>query len=72
MGIVYSKITLRNPRLPRIEPIEVNALADSGAVFLCIPEALRSRLELEQVSDQTVTIADGSSLPAQSSSATRS
>jgi clan AA aspartic protease len=61
MGIVYSKITLRNPRLPEVEPLEVNALADSGAVFLCIPEELRSRLQLEQVSEQTVTIADGCS-----------
>jgi clan AA aspartic protease len=60
MGIVYSKIVLRNPRLPELEPIEVEAMADSGALFLCIPEALCSRLRLEQVTDQTVTLADGS------------
>lgn len=60
MGIVYSKIILKNPRLPELGAIEVQALADSGAVFLCIPEEVRSRLRLEQVSDQTVTIADGS------------
>ena len=60
MGIVYSKIILRNPRLPELEPIEVEAMADSGALFLCIPEALCSRLRLEQVTDQTVTLADGS------------
>ena len=49
MGIVYSKIILRNPRFPELEPIEVEAMADSGALFLCIPEALCSRLRLEQV-----------------------
>jgi clan AA aspartic protease len=60
MGIVYSKIILRNPRLPDLEPIEVDALADSGALFLCIPEALCERLQLEKVSDQRVALADGS------------
>lgn len=60
MGIVYSKIILRNPRLPEVEPVEVQALADSGALFLCISEEVRSQLRLEQVSDQRVTRADGS------------
>ena len=60
MGIVYSRIVLRNPRLPEIEPVEVGALADSGALFLCIPEVVCSRLRLERVSDQRVTLADGS------------
>ena len=60
MGIVYSKIILRNPRLPDLAPIEVEAMADSGALFLCIPEAVCSRLRLEQATDQTVTLADGS------------
>ena len=60
MGIVYSKIILRNPRLPELEPVEVEALADSGALFLCIPAEVCLRLRLEQVTDQTVTLADGS------------
>jgi clan AA aspartic protease len=60
MGIVYSKIILRNPRLPELEPIEVNALADSGALFLCIPDEICVRLQLEKVSDQRVALADGS------------
>ena len=60
MGIVYSKIILRNPRLPDLEPIEVEALADSGALFLCIPEHVRSRLRLEQADTQRVALADGS------------
>lgn len=60
MGIVYSKITLRNPRLPDVAALEVDALADSGALFLCIPEHICVRLRLEQAGIQTVTIADGS------------
>lgn len=61
MGLVTSKIRLRNPRLPELEAIEVEALADSGALFLCIPESICAQLRLEPVSDQRVVLADGSS-----------
>ena len=60
MGLVYSKIVLKNPRLPDLEPIEVEAMADSGALFLCIPLEICARLQLEQASEQIVTLADGS------------
>ena len=38
MGLVNAKIQLRNVRIPALKPVEVEALADSGAVHLCIPE----------------------------------
>lgn len=60
MGLVTSKFRLRNPRLPEIEPLEVEALADSGALFLCIPESIRERLQLESAGEQRVVLADGS------------
>ena len=60
MGLVTSKILLRNPRLPDLGTVEVEALADSGALFLCIPESLRERLRLEPAGDQRVVLADGS------------
>ena len=47
MGLVNSKIILENPKEPNIEPIEVEALADSGLVHLCIPEYIRIQLQLE-------------------------
>ena len=37
MGLVKAKLALKNPRKPDLQPVEVNALADSGAVHLCIP-----------------------------------
>ena len=37
MGIVNTNVLLKNPRKPELEPVEVEALADSGAVHLCIP-----------------------------------
>jgi clan AA aspartic protease len=60
MGLVSAKVILKNPRLPDLEPVEVHALADSGAVHLCIPENVRRRLHLEAISEKDVTLADGS------------
>ena len=36
MGLVFSEIQLRNPSKGSLKPIKVEALADSGAVHLCI------------------------------------
>ena len=60
MGFVNARITLRNARNPALEPVEVEALADSGAVHLCIPEHIRFQLKLEQQDNKEVTLADGS------------
>lgn len=59
MGLVSAKIILKNPRLPELEPVEVSALADSGAVHLCIPEHVRLQLRLEVIGDKEVVLADG-------------
>jgi clan AA aspartic protease len=59
MGLVSSKVVLRNPRLPTLEVVEMDALADSGAVHLCIPEQVRMQLQLETVDSKEVTLADG-------------
>ena len=37
-GLVTTSLQLTNPREPSLAPIEVAALADTGSVFLCIPE----------------------------------
>jgi clan AA aspartic protease len=65
MGIVMTKLVLSNPRDPSLEPIEVPALADTGSVFLCIPEHVRLQLKLEIHETREVKLADGSyhSLP---------
>ena len=60
MGLVNAKILLKNPRRPGVEPVEVDALADTGAVHLCIPDAVRTRLELAETAKKEVTLADGS------------
>ncbi|MEM8778741.1 MAG: clan AA aspartic protease [Cyanobacteria bacterium P01_G01_bin.49] len=60
MGLVFSKIKLRNPSKSELNPIEIEALADSGEVHLCIPEHIKIQLQLEEVDQKEVTLADGS------------
>lgn len=60
MGLLSSKTVLRNPRLTDLEPVEVQALADSGSVHLCIPEHVRHSLRLDAITEKEVTLADGS------------
>jgi clan AA aspartic protease len=60
MGLVNAKIVLSNPREVALEAIEVSALADTGAVHLCIPEHVQHQLKLEPLVAREVTLADGS------------
>jgi len=57
---VNAKLQLRNARMPALEPVEVEALADSGVVHLCIPEHVRLQLKLDSLDKKEVTLADGS------------
>ena len=59
MGLVRAKITLNNPRRIDLAPIEVDALADSGSVHLCIPAHVQIQLGLEEVARKEATPADG-------------
>ena len=61
MGLTYSKIKLSNPRNASLLPVEINALVDTGALMLCIPQSVAFQLELEELDKRPVTIADGSS-----------
>ncbi|MEE2635933.1 MAG: hypothetical protein VYE68_01710 [Acidobacteriota bacterium] len=49
MGLGNGQRLLRNPRLPETEPVMVDALADSGALHLCILDQVRIQLELEPI-----------------------
>lgn len=59
MGLVNGKVLLKNPRIPELDTLEVDALADTGAVHLCIPEHVRIQLKLEAIDSKEVTLADG-------------
>lgn len=60
MGLVNGKVSLKNPRRPKLAPVDVVALADSGAVHLCIPEHIQIQLKLEAIDKKEVTLAVGS------------
>ena len=59
MGLVNGRLLLKNPRLPDLAPVDVVALADSGALHLCIPEHVQIQLKLEAIDNKEVTLADG-------------
>ncbi len=59
MGLVKAKLELKNPRKPELQPIEVDALADSGAVHLCIPPHVQIQLGLDEITKKEATLADG-------------
>jgi clan AA aspartic protease len=60
MGLIRTKVTLKNPRRPELPVVEAEALADCGSVHLCIPLAVQNELQLEEFRKEQVTFADGS------------
>lgn len=59
MGLIYTEVSLSNPRNSRLAPLTVSALVDTGAVNLCVPEHVAVQLELAELERREVTIADG-------------
>jgi clan AA aspartic protease len=60
MGLAYAKIKLTNPLRPDLEPVECTALADTGAVRLCVPQHVALQLGLPTTEQREATLADGS------------
>jgi len=58
MGVALAKILLENPKRADIQPVEVEAMADTGALF-CISEEVRLQLQLEPTSNKEIVTADG-------------
>ena len=57
--MIRAKLSLANPRNLQLAPLDVEALADSGALHLCIPEHIALQLELGELYKREVTMADG-------------
>ena len=58
MGLIYANIELRNPSRPDLQPLAVEALVDTGAVTLCIPQHVAVQLDLHEIEQREVTTAD--------------
>ena len=61
MGHVFADLELSNPGRQDPAPLAVKALADTGALMLCIPEHVAIQLDLEAESMREVSVADGRS-----------
>ena len=61
MGHAKAKLRFSNPRLPDLRPVDVEALADSGASYLCIPTDIALELQPETESTRTIMLANGRS-----------
>jgi len=61
VGIIYSHLRLANQSRPDLEEIDPEALVDTGAVHLCIPEHVALQLQLGQLSPREMRTADGKS-----------
>jgi len=59
MGLIYTSISLRNPRERELKPLQVEALVDTGSMLLCIPEHVALQLKLETAEEREVTVAGG-------------
>lgn len=59
MGLTYATLKLTN--LFGHQSVEVSALVDTGATFMCVSEeiALQLGFDITEVSRQVVTLADG-------------
>lgn len=60
MGLTRTVIQLRNPLRPDQASLQVPALADTGAAYLCLPPAIAAGIGLAELERREVTLADGS------------
>lgn len=57
MGLVYTKIKIRNP-LSKAERVELDAKVDTGATLLVLPEKLTREFQFPMIRTQTVKYAN--------------
>ncbi len=59
MGLIRTSIELRNALDNRLQPYMADALVDTGALLLCIPEHVATQLQLPVLQEREATTADG-------------
>ncbi len=58
MGLIYTQLNLSNPSLEDLLPMDVEALVDSGSMFLCVPSHVALQLKLKELHTREVTVAN--------------
>jgi clan AA aspartic protease len=56
--MIDAEIELSNPIKPKLKPVLVKALVDTGAMTICIPEQIAVQLQLKEIEKREVTTAD--------------
>ena len=59
MGIIYTELVLRNIGKPELEAINATALVDTGAIDMVIPEHIAIQLQLTDLRQREVVLANG-------------
>jgi clan AA aspartic protease len=59
MGLIFADIELKNLLMPDLASYHVKASVDTGALHLCIPQHIAFQLNLKELEQREVTIADG-------------
>ena len=59
MGIVYADVRLSNMGKPELEEITANAIVDTGAINLVVPEHVAVQLQLTDLKPRERHLADG-------------
>jgi clan AA aspartic protease len=59
MGIIYADLRLSNVGRPELEQITVNAIVDTGAIDLVVPEHIAIQLQLTDLKPRELHLADG-------------
>ncbi len=58
MGLCYADLKLANARMPKLSALKVRALADTGALHLCIPQHVALQLQLTELEKREVTLSN--------------
>jgi clan AA aspartic protease len=59
MGIIRTEFEFANPARPELTAVNAMALIDTGAVHLCLPEHIAIQLNLVELEQREVTLANG-------------
>lgn len=59
MGLIRTQISLLNHTNSILQSVQVHALVDTGALHLCIPEHVALQLDLKELEQREVLLADG-------------
>jgi clan AA aspartic protease len=56
--LTYANIELSNPAKPLVKPLRVRARVDTGAMMMCVPQDIARHLELHEIEQREVTLAN--------------